>query len=351
MLVFIMVCFMALAGKHAGSNCPVELSPPSVVVRFRDPLWANCEALTDQIQGMGWEASQEGKPLTPGVTSLALDIKMVTDWELRAFCFINKPVGAQCVRELPITVYKTPDNVLMSDISGPLVQGRQFQMRCDVFNVAPVNKLSVRWYKGSERVKTETFPGTTLKPVSESSVLTLSAHRDDHEQSIWCEAALTFGPGTDIPASQSQAYKMEVLFPPAFSNATDEEHELRDGSPLILNCNASGNPAPVYRWTFPDPIQLMIRNQTTHLPVLMPIPELPGVYKCKVSNSLGTAIKSFTVIEPERHRSTFAAMVGAFVVAGILLAIVAIYFVTPDGTFAFNKGSYQRGRPTSSGPV
>lgn len=106
---------------------------------------------------------------------------------------------------------ETPDNVLMSDISGPLVQGQQFQMRCDVFNVAPVNKLSVRWYKGSELIETDTFSGTTLKPVNKSSVLTLSAHRDDHEQSIWCEAALTFGPGTDIPASQSQAYKMEVL--------------------------------------------------------------------------------------------------------------------------------------------
>lgn len=106
---------------------------------------------------------------------------------------------------------ETPDDVLMSNISGPLVQGQQFQMQCDVFNVAPVNKLSVHWYKGSKRVITVTFSDTTLSPVNKSSVLTLSAHGDDHEQSIWCEAALIFGPGTDIPASRSQAYKMEVL--------------------------------------------------------------------------------------------------------------------------------------------
>lgn len=106
---------------------------------------------------------------------------------------------------------ETPDNVLMSDISGPLVQGQQFQMRCDVFNVAPVNKLSVYWYKGSRRVNAVKFSDTTVNPVNKSSVLTLSAHRDDHEESIWCEAALIFGQGTDIPASQSQAYKMEVL--------------------------------------------------------------------------------------------------------------------------------------------
>lgn len=106
---------------------------------------------------------------------------------------------------------ETPDNVLMSNMSGPLVQGQQFQMQCDVFNVAPVKRLSVHWYKGSRLVSTETFSDTTVNPVNKSSVLNMSAHRDDHEQSVWCEAALIFGPGTDIPASQSQAYKMEVL--------------------------------------------------------------------------------------------------------------------------------------------
>lgn len=106
---------------------------------------------------------------------------------------------------------ETPDNVLMSDIPGPLVQGQQFQMQCDVVDVAPVNRLSVHWYKGNRLVRTETFPDKTSNPVNKSHVLTLSAHRDDHEQFIWCEAALIFGPGTDIPAIRSQAYKMEVL--------------------------------------------------------------------------------------------------------------------------------------------
>lgn len=93
------------AGKHVASTCDVEISPPSVVVRFGDPLRANCAALTDQIQGMGWESSQGGKPLTTGVTSLALSIVAVTDWELRAFCFLNSLSGGQCMKPLAITVY------------------------------------------------------------------------------------------------------------------------------------------------------------------------------------------------------------------------------------------------------
>lgn len=124
---------------------------------------------------------------------------------------IKKVLGHCGISLSLLSFTETPDNVLMSDISGPLVQGQEFQMQCDVFNVAPVNRLSVHWYKGSSRVYTETFSDTTVNPVNKSSVLNLSAHRDDHEQSIWCEAALIFGPGTDTLASQSQAYKMEVL--------------------------------------------------------------------------------------------------------------------------------------------
>lgn len=61
--------------------------------------------------------------------------------------------------------------------------------------------------------------------------------------------------------------------------------------------------------------------------------------------------KSNNLPSPAGDRTTFAATVGAFVAMGVLLAIVGLYFVTPDGTFAFSKGGYQRGQPAPSGPV
>lgn len=105
---------------------------------------------------------------------------------------------------------ETPDNVSMVHDAGPFVEGQKYQMRCDVFNVAPANRLHIRWYKGTEIVTTDMFDDTTLTPVNKSSVLTLFAHRDDHE-SFWCEASLMFGGGTDPPPTPSQAFKMEVL--------------------------------------------------------------------------------------------------------------------------------------------
>lgn len=106
---------------------------------------------------------------------------------------------------------ETPDNVSMVHDAGPFVEGQKYEMQCNVFNVAPVNSLHIRWYKGTEILATKTFDDTTLTPVNKLSVLTLVAHRDDHERFIWCEAALIFGVGTDPPPSPSQAFKFEVL--------------------------------------------------------------------------------------------------------------------------------------------
>lgn len=86
------------------SECPV-ISPPVAAVRFGDPLWANCTALTEQVRGMGWESSQGGTPITAGVRSLTLNIESVTDWGLSPICFINSLDGNQCMRTLQVTVY------------------------------------------------------------------------------------------------------------------------------------------------------------------------------------------------------------------------------------------------------
>lgn len=83
----------------------MEISPPSAAVRFGDPLWANCTALTEQIRGMGWESSQGGQPVTSGVRWLSLNISSVTHWGLSPICYIVLLPGGQCTKPLPVTVY------------------------------------------------------------------------------------------------------------------------------------------------------------------------------------------------------------------------------------------------------
>lgn len=105
----------------------------------------------------------------------------------------------------------------MSELSqtGPLVEGKNYGMQCDIVNVAPLRNLSVNWHKGKEVFYTETFNESGIYPVypvNASSVLNLMAHRDDNGTQIWCEAKLNFWPtGPNVPSTQSQSHEANVL--------------------------------------------------------------------------------------------------------------------------------------------
>ncbi|CAI5659778.1 unnamed protein product [Oreochromis niloticus] len=45
-------------------------------------------------------------------------------------------------------------------------------------------------------------------------------------------------------------------------------------------------------------------------------------------------------------RTTFGVMLAVGVAVGVLLLIAGAFFVTPNGTFSFNKSRYQPGTPS-----
>lgn len=341
---------IACTGKPVSSSCQLEINPPSGVVRFGDRFSSNCSSLSNQTKGMGWESTNGGVPLTNGISFLPLNIDSVTDWDLEPICYSNQADSPQCLKTLPVTVYKMPDSVsmLLPDLKGPMVEGEEYRMQCDIVKVAPVRNLSVNWYKGSEIINTQTFEESSVSPVDKSSVLKLTANRNDTGTRIWCEAKLNFLP---VETIQSKPHEVTVLYPPTFSEPADEILERPAGSKIILNCTASGNPMPVYSWQVPHPMQQTNKDQNMDQPILTVSVKHRGAYNCTASNTQGSKTKHFTVIEAKGNRTTFAALVGGFVSLGAVLFIGGLFFVTPDGTFSFNKGSYIRGRSTSSGPV
>lgn len=95
---------------------------------------------------------------------------------------------------------------------GPVIEGEEYHMHCDVVNVAPISNLSVQWHKANKAVHTETFRELSVSPVSGSSVINLTAHRDDNGTQIWCEAKLDLGAsGPNLPPIKSQPYEVMVL--------------------------------------------------------------------------------------------------------------------------------------------
>lgn len=351
MWVLVLTCLIACTGKVVSTVCQIEMSPPRVVVKFGDSLSANCSSSASQIEGIGWESTYGGTGLVHGVSTLSLTIQSVKDWVIDPECYVNLNNGTQCVQPLPVTVYKMPDAVVVQPFI-EVIEGKTYQLPCEIYSVAPARNLSVYWRKGNKIFHKETFDDPSPSPVTKLSLLNLTAHRDDNGVHFSCEPQLDLRPEEpDSLRMTPMAIKVTVLYPPTFRNPAHEMLEVPAGKEIALDCTATGNPMPTYRWTLPQSAEEMNKNQIVNESILKPSFQLPGTYSCTASNIHGNSTKYFSVSQAAGDRTTFAAIVGVFASLGVLLLIAGVFFVTKDGTFSCNKGSYIRGQPTSSGPV
>ncbi|XP_042074591.1 cell adhesion molecule 3 isoform X2 [Haplochromis burtoni] len=250
-----------------------------------------------------------------------------------------------------IACTEMPDSVSLKNLR-TVEEGRQFVIQCDVVNVAPARNLSVVWHKGNKILSSQTFEESSPSPVSKSSVITLTAHRDDDGAEIWCEAKLNLWPEEQGPPPvRSEAHNVNVLYPPTFTNNPNENLEMTVGSKISLNCTAKGNPVPSYHWQFPNFTQVWYRSHDVNHPILTPSSKFPGVYICTASNSQGTATKYFIITKAPRDQTIIATIVRLLVAFGLLLFLAFLVFTTHRGIFSCKKGDYLQGQPTSSVPV
>ncbi|KAM4530265.1 intercellular adhesion molecule 2-like isoform 2-T2 [Odontesthes bonariensis] len=348
MRIFIFSLLFLCTGMTA-SACEIELIPRHVVVRFGGSLSANCSASScNELEGMGWESPHGGQGLTHGVSSLLFHIPEVKTWDIHPQCFITLK-NDQKLEELNITVYKMPETVSMSQPVDEMVEGQPYPMVCDIIDVAPVKYLSVLFYKGNEMVSNKTFDDLSTSPLNQSSDFKLVAHRNDNGNEIWCEAQLNLWPAERPSLTmRSRSHGINVLYPPTFDVPANETLEVPAGEKITLNCTATGNPVPTYRWRFSHPSQETGNIQNVEKPILTPSFQLQGTYSCTASNKQGSTTKYFTVIEAKGDRTTFAVLLAVGIFLGLLVIGTGLFLVKSDGKFSCNRGNYQ---PTSSGLI
>uniref|UniRef100_A0A4W5R9E6 FXYD domain-containing ion transport regulator n=1 Tax=Hucho hucho TaxID=62062 RepID=A0A4W5R9E6_9TELE len=182
----------------------VSLNPPRVVVRYGDSVSVNCTSTTDH-KGMRWEATHGATVLNGNVNFVTWTVRSLVDWTIEPKCYINSQNGSQCTEILPVILYKTPDSVSISPLShsGPMMEGKEYQLQCDIENIAPLQNLVVRWYKGNETIGTQRFNDSTKKPVNMSSTITITHRRYEGEVEYRCEAELDLGPEGPKPSAVS----------------------------------------------------------------------------------------------------------------------------------------------------
>uniref|UniRef100_A0A8C1WG31 Vascular cell adhesion protein 1-like n=1 Tax=Cyprinus carpio TaxID=7962 RepID=A0A8C1WG31_CYPCA len=276
---------VSLAG--AQSECPLQLDPQRVVVRYGGSVAANCSTSVLH-EGMGWEASQGRVPMTKDQNLITWRVSELTEWDIKPVCYINPTNSAQCEVHLPVTVYKTPDSVFISTVyhRGPMMEGQQYELQCDVHNVAPVQYLTVKWYKEQTLLHQTTFPNTSKTPVNETVTLLIRPDRADDGAQYWCEAELDLGAEgpQPHPTISAKPLNVEVYYKPKHSSST--ETIIQDDKDM-LDCTVKANPAPTYTWD-----HLKEKNSSS---VLKSSALSPGRYTCTAKNILGRDSKVFIV--------------------------------------------------------
>lgn len=87
----------------------------------------------------------------------------------------------------------------MEPESGPMLAGNRYSLVCDVINVAPVHKLTVKWLRGNEIVKSVSYRDRSLDDIDVtlhniSDSLTIWASRKENGQIYTCQAELNLEP-------------------------------------------------------------------------------------------------------------------------------------------------------------
>uniref|UniRef100_G3PKP9 Ig-like domain-containing protein n=3 Tax=Gasterosteus aculeatus TaxID=69293 RepID=G3PKP9_GASAC len=231
-----------------GASCPIELSPPSVVVRYGDPVSINCSTSDGHSAEMGWEATV-GSTIIQNVPHVAWTVERLiqTDYDVTSICFYNPPSGAssdQCSKTSTVVVYTFPETIGISGPGGVMVEGETCQFTCDVPNIAPVQNLTVKWYKGDAMIHEDTFKnvGAGKKPVNQSSVLNFTATRQDNGLTVRCEAHLDLRPNGPQLNASSQELKVTVHFGPEGECLSLDKLELQEGDTLGGRCPMTGRP-------------------------------------------------------------------------------------------------------------
>uniref|UniRef100_A0A3B5BBZ4 Hemicentin-1-like n=1 Tax=Stegastes partitus TaxID=144197 RepID=A0A3B5BBZ4_9TELE len=269
-------------------DCPLTMTPSEIVVRFGDPASVNCSTSATDAVGMGWEAPVGGTGFkSPPVVTW--NVEQLKDFTVPS-CYISLNVldehgnTKQCQKSPNVTLYKTPDTVSVSAVHpGPMVEGTDYQLKCDISSVAPAGSLTVKWYRGNETVFADRIVSSIKTPQDVSSKLNITTKREYNGSIFRCKAELQLGPnGPEFPPSETSApYTAVVHYKPFIkacpSNIARVEHKF---SMDKLPCPAEGNPPPTVQWFYED------KQISSSKPLRR---SDSGKYTAVVQNSLGSS--------------------------------------------------------------
>ncbi|CAL1588102.1 unnamed protein product [Knipowitschia caucasica] len=277
----------AAAAAAKPPDCPVTITPNTIIVKYGEIASATCNT-TVEHDGIGWEATNGGVSRTEDVTYLQWNwtIKDFKDFNIEVECFINPINGTHCKKPLGITVYNIPNSVQISPVENiPVEEGNKLTLKCDILNIAPINKLRVNWYQEDTLVHTEVFNGSDPHPLNVTSFWDLTPEKEHNNMGFKCEVELRLGQNLKVV---SASYTPVVQYKPRINPDCPKEYGGKEDEFTLdtVPCKASGNPQPNIYWYFKDKLvdstKTLTRNDS-------------GEYTAKFENTVGSTNTTFAI--------------------------------------------------------
>ncbi|KAM3863745.1 vascular cell adhesion protein 1 [Diretmus argenteus] len=322
---------------------PLILDPPELVVEYGQPAEVNCSSLLSEHPGMYWGDDKDSAVEDDEFITWA---ENVSDWNQQLQCNMKLNASLECSKDLLITVYKNPENIVMYPLSHSysMVDGTQYELQCDILDVAPVRNLTVTWYLGNETVKIDNFGNTTKTPVTESSILTITLSKklnkaecrykpvvecqthftgNEHNFSLstvpcradgnppahveWYHQGKRMNASLPLTRMHSGEYDfianntvgsangtiaVTVEYAPDFQQPVSTV-SVAEGDDVSLDCDAQGNPAPELQWAT-DAVGLNTLNNVGSILNITGV-TTDQTYYCTASNYLGIALKQINL--------------------------------------------------------
>ncbi|XP_006804400.1 cell adhesion molecule 4-like isoform X3 [Neolamprologus brichardi] len=289
------LCHFHVSGYDPSCTEYPVFTPSALVVKYGDPANVACDVCQKDCSGDASGLEHGVGKVTKNGTTMFWTVDRLTDWDIRLLCFYT---SNQCTSTLNPTLYQLPESVSISFVNHTemMFENQQYTLQCSVQNVAPVQSLTVTFYRGNTALDHLQSRSEQKKPVNETFTLNITPSREDDGAQYWCETKLELGPAGPQrpPVVISEKLPAIVHYGPELKEPPNPDViTITEGDTLHLNCSSVGNPSPSYNWTRPK------NSSSSYTGSVLTITsvgfEHKGQYICTVSNTVGTVTKEFNV--------------------------------------------------------